>query len=324
MLIGHSCKVRSKKAVRIEKEMYEHYQDVVDSDAFHHALDSAKQQLCDQQIKTEIMHYQKEFDLPLKRNMFGLYTIPIMVDHIPCRFIIDTGAQISGIREQLAQRLQLHPTKGSLSVGSITGTMKNMQGVHVDSLQMGALEYRNTSLVVLGYEDFSLRFGKIDLFTFDGIIGWDILSTLDFELDDIHKKFIVLENHLKITHPNMLKGSFPCFIMTHPEGTTSLYGFDSGSRVSWIGEDAIQKHDYKAEKETTSLGFGIHGMEKMHMKIVEHCTLYLDKARIDLYSTMSGKTDLFPGFTFDGVLGNEICKGRRLRLINSAGMVLLA
>ena len=324
MLLGHSCKVTSRQAVKINEEIYAHYQDVVDCHEFHHAIKNAKEQLTMVQDREEAYCYQKEFDLPLKRNIFGLYTIPVMVNHVQCQFIVDTGAQISGIREKRAKQLMLPNTKGFLSIGSITGSMKKMKGLNVDALQVGALEFRNKAVVQLTEQDFSLRFGKMDLFTFDGIIGWDILRTLDFELDDISKRFIVLKNRLHISHPNMLRGSFPCFIVTHPDGGTSLYGFDSGSRVSWIGENAITAHNYTITKETNGLGFGVHGMEKMEMKVVEHCKLYLDKARIELFQTMSGRTNLFPGFTFDGVFGNEICKGRRIRLINSAGMVLIA
>lgn len=324
MLFGHACKVKSGNAVKVSEEMYAHYKDIVSCDAFENGLQEARNQLGDEHVVMDYHCYQKEFELPLKRNMFGLFVLPVYVNHTLCRFIIDTGAQISGIRENIARGLALPAAKGSLSIGSIGGTQKTMKGVLLNSFQFGAIEYRNLPLIVLNDEDFSLRFGKIDLFAFDGILGWDILSQLDFELDDIAKKFIVLKNRLRITHPNMLKGSFPCFIMKHANGDCALYGFDSGSKISWIGEEAIQTHGYHVAGETTTLGFGVHGKEKLHMKVVESCTLYLDKAKITLSNTMSGRTKLFSSFTFDGVLGNEICAGRRIRIINSANMVLIA
>ncbi|EFP61975.1 hypothetical protein HMPREF0983_01476 [Erysipelotrichaceae bacterium 3_1_53] len=72
------------------------------------------------------------------------------------------------------------------------------------------------------------------------------------------------------------------------------------------------------------MGFGVHGLEKMDLKIVKEWTLFVDKAEITLKDTMTGRVDLFEHFTFDGVFGNEIFKRRRIRIINSAGMVLLA
>lgn len=324
MIFGHACKVKSKGATCIDAQTYEHFKDVVDCEEFLNGIQRASAQLHAQEDGVERTMYQEEFTLPLSRNIFGLLTIPVYVNHMKYRFIIDTGAQISGVKEQVVKTLGLRKTKGKVTIGSIGGTQKEMPGVVMESFQFGALEYRNRTMIELADSDFSMRFGNIDLLSFDGILGWDILSQMDFELDDIKKEFKVLKNRLKVPNPNMLKGSFPCFIVKLPNGNSALYGFDSGSKMSWIGEDAIQLHNYRSSKEVNSVGFGVHGMEKLQLKVIEHCTLLLDKAKIDLYQTMSGRTKLFPSFNFDGVLGNEICKGRRMRIINSAQMVLIA
>ena len=71
-------------------------------------------------------------------------------------------------------------------------------------------------------------------------------------------------------------------------------------------------------------GFGVHGLERMDLKIIKQRTLYLDKAEITLKDTMTGRVRLFDDFAFDGVFGNEIFRKRRIRILNSANMVLLA
>ena len=45
------------------------------------------------------------------------------------------------------------------------------------------------------------------IFDLHADIGWDILHQLDFEIDDIAKKFKVIQNRFRIPHPNMIKGS---------------------------------------------------------------------------------------------------------------------
>lgn len=324
MRITHTCKVKSRNATIIEKERYKHFEDIVSCKAFHDGASDARHQLVESPYEIDCRVYQSEATLPLKRNFFGLLTIPVFIHHKAYQFIIDTGAQLSGTKESLARELKLVHTSGSVTIGSIGGTQKAMKGVIVDSLQIGAIEYHRLPILQLDDADFSMRFGRMDLLRFDGILGWDILQTMDFEIDDIKKQFLIIENHLKIPNPNMLMGSFPCFIVQLPQGEHALYGFDSGSKVSWVGEQAIQQQHYRIAGETTSIGFGVHGVEKIPTKIVEHHTLLLDKAQIDLYHTMSGRTNLFPSFSFDGVLGNEICKGRRMRMINSKGMILIA
>ena len=180
------------------------------------------------------------------------------------------------------------------------------------------------AMIALDSSDFSLRFGNIDLFGFDGILGWDILHQLDFELDDVAKQFIVLKNRFRIPYPNMLKGSFPCFLVKRADQEISLFGFDSGSRGSWIGDQAIQEHALTVVHEGSAMGFGVHGLERMDLKIIKQWTLYLDKAEITLKDTMTGRVRLFDDFAFDGVFGNEIFRKRRIRILNSANMVLLA
>ncbi len=93
--------------------------------------------------------------------------------------------------------------------------------------------------------------------------------------------------------------------------------------MSWLSDQFIEKEQLQIICEGHAMGFGVHGFEKLPMKIVEQLQVTLDRGAITLKDTMSGRCDLFNGFTFDGVFGNEIFKGRRIRLINSKQVVLL-
>lgn len=320
----HTCKVKSHTPILISDEEYQTHFKVVKNSDFFHVLQQAKHQVMEQEYTYEKKQYQEAFTLPLSRNLFGLFTIPVYVNHVLCTFIIDTGAQISGLKAAKMKDVAIRKTKGSLHIGSIGGTNKKMQGLCANTFQFGAVEFFNLPMIALNGQDFSLRLGNIDLFGFDGILGWDILSQFDFEIDDIHKVFRVLKNRLKITHPNMIVGGFPCFMVKIEGYESALFGFDSGSKRSWIGEHAIATYDFEVGNEGTAMGFGVHGLEKMELKIIKEVVCYLDKAKITLKNTMTGRTQLFNTFSFQGVLGNEIFVGRRIRLINSANMVLIA
>lgn len=320
----HTCKVKSHSPTLITHEEYQSHLKMIEHSNFYSALSQAKQQVMGQAYIQEKKQYQKEFTLPLSRNLFGLYTIPVYINHVKCTFIIDTGAQISGLKTTKMKEVSMRKTQGSLQIGSIGGTNKTMQGLCADSFQFGAVEFFNLPMISLDGQDFSLRFGKIDFIGFDGILGWDILSQFDFEIDDIKKEFIVLKNRLKITHPNMIAGGFPCFMVKVEGYPSSLFGFDSGSKTSWIGEHAIETYGFEVAQEGSAMGFGVHGLEKMELKIIKDIVCYLDKAKITLKNTMTGRTELFTNFSYHGVLGNEIFKGRRIRLLNSANMILIA
>lgn len=321
----HKCKVKSHSPTRVLKEEYESHRVVVKNSNFYDAIQQARQRIMGQEYTHEQHPFQNEGKLPLTRNMFGLYTLSVYVNHVHCTFVLDTGAQISGIKMSKLEDVLIRKTNGTIKIGSIGGTNKEMQGLCADSFQLGEMEFSNLPMIALDTKNFSLKLGTIDVFRFDGILGWDILSHLDFEIDDIKKELMFVRNRFLITHPNMITGSFPCFIVNVQKGYPSaLFGFDSGSKTSWIGETSIQTYDLQIAQESMVLGFGVHGLEKMQLKIVKDVTCYLDKAKISLKNTITGRTALFDNFSFQGVFGNEIFKGRRIRILNSVNMVLIA
>ena len=322
-MIKHSCVTKTTEEVIIEKVERDHIIEKYANGGFLYALKMAREGI-NGDHEVEMNRYQDEFTLPMKRNVFGLLTIPVYINHVLCTFIIDTGAQISGIKESKINELQLKETGHRLPVGSVGGKEKSMKGIRADSFQFGAIEYHNFPMIALKEQDFSLKFGKIDLLVFDGILGWDILSTIDFELDDIAKQMKVLKNRFRFDHPNMIMGSFPFFIVKMPDQKIGIFGFDSGSKISWIGEDAIEKFQLQIADEGTTFGFGVHGLEELDIKVISSVELYLYKAHIHLKHVGTGRVHLFAEFCFDGVLGNEIFKGRRIRFVNSKAMVLIA
>ena len=137
-----------------------------------------------------------------------------------------------------------------------------------------------------------LKFGNIDLFTFDGILGWDILSTIDFELDDIAKQMKVLKNRFRFDHPNMIMGSFPFFIVKTPDDKIGIFGFDSGSKISWIGEHAIEKFQYQIADEGTTFGFGVHGLELSLIHIFSTVISFLQLYHLRTYLNLLMKKNV--------------------------------
>ncbi len=165
---------------------------------------------------------------------------------------------------------------------------------------------------------------KLPMIRMDGIIGWDILSTLDFEMDDISKLFIVMKNRYRFDYCNLIKGMFPIMILLDENSDMHLFGMDSGATVSWLNEASALEAKRKVVNEITAVGIGVHGAEQLNLKVFEGCEYRLFKAKIKITNINTGRTDVLPGLQLDGVLGNEIFRNRRIRFINSKGMVLLA
>lgn len=312
------CKVTTTNQIVITKEEYQKYYDVVTKGNFLTSIQDIMKQLGSQY---DMVVYQPVFELPLKKNIFGLYMIPVYINGKKFQFLLDTGAQISGVTKQCFTQLKLQ-TKNSISIGSIGGAQKNLSTTIVD-LQFGGYMFYRKHMVVLEDQTFGLCKGKINILGCDGILGWDILSLLDFEIDDISKILKVSKNRLKLNHPNMVVGGFPLIYAKDKNGKVLIFGFDSGSKVSWVHMPFAQKNGWEKEKDVHMMGFGVHGLEKMYVEMVKNIEVYVDRAHIQLSHVISGRCELFDTFTYDGVFGNEICKGRRIRFVNSRSMVLL-
>lgn len=266
---------------------------------------------------------KEDFDIPLRRNLFGLYILPVTLHKQIYWFILDTGAQISSIRSHVQKQLQFQKLPGSLAIGSIGGKEKTMEGYLIDHMSIGCLQLYDLPVIALDKQDFVMKIGSLDLFQFDGIIGWDILSRLDFEIDDVAKRFKVMKNKYRFTYENMIPTQFPVLLVKDGAGRTLKMGLDSGSRMSWMNEQKAKEMQLAMSEQVQAMGFGVHGREEMCVRMVKEVDFYLFKAHVNIKNMITGRTNIFPNFEFDGILGNEIFKNRRIRMINSKAMVLL-
>lgn len=271
----------------------------------------------------EMDQSEAAFAVPMKRSMLGLYLVPIIINGNTYRFVVDTGAQISSVKSSLIADLHLDKLPGSLSIGSVGGKEIPLAGYLMKELHLGSVCIHNLPVIEVPMKDLSVHFSGLDISPFDGILGWDILSCLDFELDDVGKQFKVKHNCYHFCYPNMVRAAFPIFLVKDHKGNLLTLGFDSGARYGWMGETAMKHFGYEMSDETDAMGFGVHGLEEMRIRSVYEMKLYLDRAEIQLRRIHTGRTNIFSGWELDGILGNEIFRNRRIRMINSKEMVLL-
>lgn len=264
---------------------------------------------------------ERAFQLPMKRSLTGLYLIPVSVEQETYHFVIDSGAQISGMREELLKKHHASALNAALSIGSIGGTRKQMPAYLMNELCIKSLVIRSLPMIAL--QPPRLPFTSKEQYLFDGIIGWDILSELDFELDDVAKVFKVVDNRYSFAYPNTVQAIFPLFLVKDHRNQLLKMGFDTGARYSWVNPSAMERLGYPIGKPTVMYGYGVHGLEEMKVQLISDMDLYLYKAHIHLHQVHTGTTAVFPNMPLDGILGNEIFRNRRIRIINSKEMVLL-
>lgn len=267
---------------------------------------------------------REPFAVTMKRNALSLYVIHAQIGQKSYRFILDTGAQISAIRPAVAAAHRAKQLPGTLSVGSVGGRQEAMHGYLIPRLQLGRIIVCDLPMIALTTNAISFHTAHWDFSLFDGILGWDILSQFDFELDDVGHRFKVLNNRYRFAHPNMIRTTFPLFLLRDQKANLLTMGFDSGARLSWVNKERMSALGYALSSDKTALGFGVHGLEEMRVATLLAIRLYLYRAQIHMKHVHTGRTDIFPHVCLDGILGNEIFRNRRMRIVSGMEMVLLA
>lgn len=320
MLLFHRCTTRRHEETILtqDEELLN-----IKKQLMQYKNENAYYTLLQGELRLRIEQSEEAFDIPLRRNLFGLYLLPVTLHQRSYWFIMDTGAQISSIRSHVQKQLRFQKLPGSLSIGSIGGREKNMEGYLIDHMRIGSLDLYELPVIALDKQDFAMKIGSLDLFQFDGILGWDILSRLDFEIDDVAKRFKVMKNKYRFPYENMILTQFPVLLVKDGAGRVLKMGFDSGSRMSWMNEQRAKALQLDMSEQVQAMGFGVHGKEEMSVRMVKEVDFYLFKAHVNIKNMITGRTNIFPNFEFDGILGNEIFKNRRIRMINSKAMVLL-
>lgn len=305
-------KVKKIKDIKIENQheiqsYYDKYAPVL----FHEA-DSFKTFEGFHQRK--LIRHLDSFSMQLKRNRLGLYVCDVKIQGIVFTFLVDTGAQISGILTQSAAKIKVETTSQQVNVGSIGGRSKGAQCVVVPQLFFGAIEILQQPLVLLQDKDFSIPYINIKMMKFDGILGWDILSNFDFELDDKNQKLSVLKSDDTFLIQNFIPVSFPCICLIDQNEKPAIFGFDSGARESWLGKNYVEAAKLEADYDQKVIGMGVLGFETMELRFVDSLDLFLHEYKISLQKIMTGRVDMFHNLEIAGVLGNKIFKGRKIQL----------
>lgn len=285
-------------------------------------IEDVYENLLGEKPRIERRCFLDEFKLPIKRNLFGLYLLKVEINGISKQFLLDTGAQISACSEATIKECQCEQTKGTMHIESFTGSAKQLKGILIKTLQIGALEIRNQPMVVSAFQDISFSLLNRTLTGIDGILGWDILSTLDFEIDDLNKTFNIIKYEGQVTNCNLIKGLFPTMMVLDQNRDYAVVGFDSGAKASWIHQGLIGKTCAKVD-DGEAVVFGVHGLETIHLSVADQVRFKLFQSNIHFENIITGRTNIFKNFEYDAILGNEILKKRKIRFINSQCFVQL-
>jgi predicted aspartyl protease len=140
----------------------------------------------------EVVHFASDsFQIPLYRSNTGNPIIDVVVNGIPFRFWLDTGAGVNVIASQVADAVGMQSVGSSADIGTSTKKKVSAGPAFIDSLRIGELSVFNHPAVILRKQDLIIRFLGIPLVRIDGIIGWPLLKQLDLAIDFPNEQLVI-------------------------------------------------------------------------------------------------------------------------------------
>jgi predicted aspartyl protease len=112
--------------------------------------------------------------------------VPVTVNGVAERFFVDTGAAVTTLSDSLANALNIpRDFDHTIDMFGVAGRESHLYIGEVDSINVGGVELKKHSFPVAAFGSFMLADGHSRA---DGLIGADILSHFDVDIDIPHRQ----------------------------------------------------------------------------------------------------------------------------------------
>jgi predicted aspartyl protease len=217
--------------------------------------------------------------IPVKKDMAGLWNIPVQQQDSSYLFVFDTGANISTITATYAQKLHLDIVKNSMIniEGGMNGANNRVQLGIAKQLQIGKVSISNVLFLI--FPDSALSFAG-GAYKINGIIGLPVIKA--FEQIVIKKDTMeipLIADKSPVKHNLALDLLQPVIYMDY-KGKPLPFTFDSGAQYTVFSDNFYNQFktelDATAKQDSLHLG-GAGGARKMKSLKVPQLIFTVDK-----------------------------------------------
>jgi len=232
----YECKVvnyinlfQYKEAFASSKILKEKYSQYLDAEEKENLNDEEGMWAAVNNTKPQTITKQGDAKIQMKKDMAGLWNIPVSINSKNLDFIFDTGANFSVVVESLANSLGMKLIDTKVKVGTATDIKVDAKISFCDELKIDNITLNNVVFLVL--PDETLDFG---IYKINGILGNPVIRA--FEEIRINKNNL-LTVPLKSSEDNFMNlcfsGFTPVILMNHKNDSLSLT-FDSGAMITML------------------------------------------------------------------------------------------
>lgn len=265
------------------------------------------------QFKDMVVDYNNEKSWAYESNMIGMMFVSVCIKDKNMKFLIDTGAQVSCINEKHLD----HVSGLSVDVGSSAGKFEAMHVIEMPKLQVLNMQVNNLPMLVIGKGQMSVSLFGQTIYDIDGILGWDLLRLIDFQIDFRDQSISLLEDYEDDLDQNLIESEFPSLIITDDQGMLKTFGIDTGARSSWLHMDVVKEEHLHVKMQKSQKNLTVHGVVNQVISIIERYGFYLQDKHVVFKNIKTGHTGLLNDSEFDGIIGHDMMRNRQVQFINS-------
>jgi len=242
-----------KEAFASAKILREKYSEYLDSEEKENIMDEEGMWTAVNNAKPQTITKSGDAKIQMKKDMAGLWNIPVSINKENLDFIFDTGANFSVIVESLAKSLGMKMIDAKVKVGTATDIKVDSKISVCDELKIDNIIINNVVFLVL--PDETLDFG---IYKIKGILGNPVIRA--FEEIRINKDNL-LTVPVKPSENDMMNlcfsGFTPVILMNHNNDSLSLT-FDSGAMRTMLYKPFfnLYKKDVEGKYELVDIVIG--------------------------------------------------------------------
>jgi hypothetical protein len=247
--------------------------------------------------------------------------IPIQINGKPKLFWLDTGSSMSIIASDVALECGVEPlVSDTLEVATTTGRVQARPAA-INRLELGGISITSSTAMIVSSELMQVRIANPGVATatrkIDGIVGFDIISQLDVQIDYVN-------GTVRLTRPvrkpadasrrNLFWVGTPIVRLIGPGGIPVHLGLDTGAQETYVTERMLGKipvRTFLGERQQVG---GFAGTKTFRGRFVRNLRLALGDRNFLFQKLLIFAPAAASVVNLDGVLGSDIGRSGVVRI----------
>jgi hypothetical protein len=228
-------------------------------------------------------------------HLVNLVFLNLSVNGKTFPFLFDTGASITVLNAEVAEKISLRFLDQSVKGSGNTGNFIDTKIGVIETLQFGAITILGLEVAVLPSENMTFVIDELGTeMKFYGFLGWDVIRHFKWSINNSDKTIKVETSTPQDCLPNLTHDVQPT-ISVEFQGDQMFFGFDSGNTESVLGIKMFDRIQPKKQKNDSWTGVDgttdqtVFDVEEFSFKILDSVILvkHIPMIQKDVYHTKS-------------------------------------